>query len=68
MALAATGPPDSTYGPSDTHLRQGDRRDQRRYHRGRQPLCDTHDELRKPGVALVGSSFSPRAEADSSRK
>ena len=40
-ALAATGPPDSTYGPSDTHLRQGDRRDQRRYHRGRQPLCDT---------------------------
>jgi hypothetical protein len=65
MALAVTGPPDSTYGSSDTHLSRGDRRDQRRYHRGRQPLRDTHDEYRVsvyrvgscPRLALVGARW-----------
>jgi len=41
---AASG---SIYGSSDTHDSPGERRHQRRYHLGRQPLRDIHDDQRQ---------------------
>jgi hypothetical protein len=65
MALAVTGPQDSTYGSSDTRLSQGDRRHQRPYHRGRQPLRDIHRPMRQRWQWTEGRSLQEVRDSDS---